>query len=260
MAIDSDTEAHVTADIDAGGVAWITFFHPAQNAMPGYLLEKLASVIERMGEAPEARVIVLQSGGDRAFCAGASFDELVAIQDEEAGFAFFSGFAHVINACRKSPKLIIGRVQGAAVGGGVGLAAAVDYCLATKYARIRLSELAIGIGPFVVGPAIERKIGVAAFSQLTLEPTQFQAAQWAYEKGLYQQVYESADELFHAIEAYAGRLSNYSPAAMRQIKAMLWRGTEDWDTLLAERARTSGRLALSEETKQAIQAFKQRMK
>jgi methylglutaconyl-CoA hydratase len=204
------------------------------------------------------KVIILRSGGERAFCAGASFDELIAIEDYETGKTFFSGFANVINAARKCPKLIIGRVQGKTVGGGVGLASAVDYCLATKFASVKLSELAVGIGPFVVGPAVERKVGTSAMSQLAINATEWQTAQWAKEKGLFADVFETPQEMDDAILVLADRLSASNPEAMAHLKRIFWEGTEHWDDLLIERAETSGKLVLSDFTRNAISAFKKK--
>ncbi len=237
-------------------VATITFYHPAHNSLPSNLLADLTNAITSMGEEEEVLVIVLQSGGNRTFCAGASFDELAAIRNLEEGKRFFSGFANVINACRKCPKLIIGRVQGKTVGGGVGVASAVDYCLATKYASVKLSELAVGIGPFVVGPAVERKIGTSAMSQLAINATEWQSAQWAKEKGLYAEVYESAEEMDVAIKTLTERLISSNPEAMRLLKQVFWEGTEHWDKLLEERAAMSGQLVLSGFTRNAIAKFK----
>lgn len=238
------------------GIATVEFYHPLSNSLPGKLLGELADTITELGGNDEVRVIVLKSSGERAFCAGASFDELISIEDIETGKQFFSGFAKVINACRTCPKLIIGRVQGKAVGGGVGVASAVDYCVATKFASVKLSELAVGIGPFVVGPAVERKIGVSAMSQLAIDATEWQTAQWAKEKGLYTEVYETAEEMDQAIEVLANKLSNSNPEAMELLKKIFWKGTEDWGDLLKERASMSGQLVLSEFTKNAINKFK----
>lgn len=240
------------------GIATIEFYHPLSNSLPGKILAKLANAISDCGQNEEVKVIVLRSSGDRAFCAGASFDELISIQDLEEGKRFFSGFANVINAARKCPKLIIGRIQGKAVGGGVGMASAVDYCLATKYASIKLSELAIGIGPFVVGPAVERKVGTSAMSQMAINATEWWSAEWAREKGLYANVFESTEELDEAVELLAKKLSSSNPEAMAHLKKVFWRGTEDWDDLLAERAAMSGELVLSDFTRDAIKAFKKK--
>ena len=239
-----------------GGVARITFFHPSHNSLPGRLLKELTQAIQNAGADSEVKVIILEGAGDRTFCAGASFDELMAIANLEEGKAFFMGFANVINAIRTCPKFVIGRVQGKAVGGGVGLAASVDYCLATKYAAIKLSELAIGIGPFVVGPAVARKMGQSAFQQLAINATDWQNAYWAREKGLYMEVYDSAKEMDAAIEELSWRLAQSSPAAMEQLKRAAWAGTEDWDELLAQRAAISGELVLSDHSRQALQKIK----
>ncbi|MDB5011394.1 MAG: methylglutaconyl-CoA hydratase [Mucilaginibacter sp.] len=237
------------------GVVTISFYHPAQNSLPAYLLNELTHQIKIAGKNEKTRVIILKSEGDRTFCAGASFDEILQIKDKEAGAAFFSGFARVINECRKSPKIIIGRIQGKAVGGGVGLAAAADYCLATEAASIKLSELAIGIGPFVISPAVIRKVGLPAFSQLTIRASDFQTAQWAKDKGLYNEVYADISSLDTAVNILAEKLSSYHPEALTGLKQILWEGTENWDTLLHERAAISGELVLSEFTQQALQQF-----
>jgi methylglutaconyl-CoA hydratase len=220
------------------------------------VLAALADAVRGLGGRSDVKVVVLGSAGDRAFCAGASFDELVAISDEEEGLRFFMGFAHVINALRSIPQLVIGRVQGKAVGGGVGLAAATDYCLATRFAAVKLSELAVGIGPFVVGPAVERKLGVSAMSQLAVDATAWRSADWAQSRGLYADVLEDVTALDAAVEALAGRLAASNPEAMAELKRVFWSGCEDWDTLLAARAAVSGRLVLSDFTREAIARFK----
>lgn len=245
-------------NIVENGIATITFHHPLSNSLPGAVLQDLANTITELSDREEVKVIVLKSAGDRAFCAGASFDELISIKDFETGKKFFSGFAMVINACRKSSKLIIGRVQGKAVGGGVGVASAVDYCFATKHAAVKLSELAIGIGPFVVGPAVERKIGTSAMSQLAINATEWQSAEWACEKGLYAEVFDTTEEMDEAIETLANKLANSNPEAMGLLKQIFWQGTENWDTLLAERAAMSGKLVLSDFTIEAINKFKKK--
>jgi methylglutaconyl-CoA hydratase len=238
------------------GIGTVTFFHPQSNSLPGALLRELGDTITAIGQRDDVKVIILRSEGQKAFCAGASFDELVAINDKEGGLAFFSGFAHVINAMRKTDKLVIGRVQGKAVGGGVGLASAVDYCFATQQSSVKLSELAVGIGPFVVGPAVERKVGVSAMSQMAIQATEFMSAEWAREKGLYAEVFETEEAMDAAINQLANRLAASSPDAMRELKKIFWQGTENWDTLLVERAGISGRLVLSEFTRNAIAKFK----
>lgn len=250
-------EGSVDISID-NGIGTITFFHPQSNSLPGVILSKLAQTIEDAGTNESVRVIILQSKGDRAFCAGASFDELIAIEDLDTGKKFFMGFANVINAARKCPKPIIGRVQGKAVGGGVGLASAVDYCIATSFASVKLSELAVGIGPFVVGPAVERKIGVSAMSQLAINATEWQSAEWAKDKGLYAEVFETAAEMDEAIQVLAQKLANSNPEALRDLKKIFWEGTEHWDELLQERAGMSGTLVLSDFTKKAIEKFKKK--
>ncbi len=235
-----------------GGIATISFFHPAHNSLPANLLTALTEQITAAGNDPSVLVVILRSEGDKTFCAGASFDELKAVQDLEGGKQFFSGFANVINAMRKCPKFIIGRIHGKAVGGGVGLAAAADYSLATVNATIKLSELAIGIGPFVIGPAVERKMGLSAFSQMAINATEWCTAEWAKDKGLFTEVFESTERLDAYITYFADKLINSSPEAMRELKAVLWQGTENWDMLLGERAAISGQLVLSDFAKKAI--------
>ena len=237
------------------GVGYIEFFHPAHNSLPGNLLSELTRTINSAGDDNTIKVIVLKSGGERTFCAGASFDELVAISNEEAGKHFFSGFANVINAMRKCPKFIIGRVQGKTVGGGVGLAAATDYCMATKFAQIKLSELNLGIGPFVVGPAVQRKIGVSGLSQIAIDANTLFSAEWAMQKGLFTEVYDSTEALDTAVQTFAEKMLSYNPKAMAEMKTMFWRGTEDWDQLLLQRAKISGRLVLSEFTKEKLRGY-----
>jgi methylglutaconyl-CoA hydratase len=248
-------EAYVKQQIQ-NNIATIEFFHPEQNSLPGAILAQLANTITEVGNMSEVKVIILKSGGERTFCAGASFQELIAIEDAATGKVFFSGFANVINAMRKCPKFILGRIQGKTVGGGVGIAASTDYCMATQFASVKLSELNVGIGPFVVSPAIERKMGVSALSQIAIDANTFYDANWAREKGLYAQVFESIEAMDEAVQAFAEHLCTYNPEAMLEMKKVFWRGTENWDELLAERAAISGRLVLSDFTKEKLQKFK----
>ncbi|WP_438972256.1 enoyl-CoA hydratase/isomerase family protein [Polaribacter sp.] len=236
-------------------IATIEFGHPASNSFPSELLDRLAKEFKILSDNNSVAIIVLKSEGEKAFCAGASFDELIAIENLEQGKQFFAGFANVINAMRVCTKLIVGRVQGKTVGGGVGLAAACDYVLATEAAAIKLSELTIGIGPFVIAPAVERKIGLAAFSELTLEATHWKNAYWAKEKGLYAKVLENTKELDIALEHFTQKLASYNTQALLAMKKVLWEQTEHWGDLLLERAKTSGALVLSEATKKALAKF-----
>ena len=248
-------EAHVKSHIEHG-INTIEFFHPQSNSLPGKILEELAKEIHFAGTHDDTRVIILKSDGDKTFCSGASFDELVAIKTEAEGLHFFNGFANVINNMRKCPKFIIGRIQGKCVGGGVGLAAAVDYAIATNKAEIKLSELAVGIGPFVVGPAVERKIGTAAFSALAIDATMWRNADWARKKGLFAEVHESIENMDESVYRLANTLAHSNPEAIAEMKKIFWKGTENWDQLLKERAAISGKLVLSEFTRNAIAKFK----
>ncbi|KIX20770.1 enoyl-CoA hydratase [Flavobacterium sp. 316] len=237
-------------------IATISFFHPAGNSFPSSLLKKLSDEFKSLGNSNKISIIILKSEGTGAFCAGASFDELLAVSNLTEGSLFFSGFANVINAMRKCPKLIIGRAHGKAVGGGVGLLAACDYVFGTHSADIKLSELAIGIGPFVIEPAVTRKIGKTAMSEMTLEPTAWKQATWALEKGLFAKIYPTIDELDLNLNTYTKTLSSYNPEALSEMKKVLWEKTENWDTLLLERAAISGKLVLSDFTKKALLQFK----
>ncbi len=237
-------------------IATIEFGHPASNSFPSELLERLTKAFDQLSSDAAARVIILKSEGDRAFCAGASFDELVAITNLEEGKKFFSGFANVINAMRRCKKPIIGRIQGKTVGGGVGLASACDYCMATESASIKLSELTIGIGPFVIEPAVSRKIGLAAFEALAWDASQWKNAYWAKENGLFSRVFVTLEELDKETQLFAEKLASYNPKALQEMKKATWQGTDHWDELLIERATISGTLVLSEFTKKALVKFK----
>ncbi|MEO7310491.1 MAG: enoyl-CoA hydratase/isomerase family protein [Chitinophagaceae bacterium] len=250
-------DGHVSSHIEHG-INTIEFFHPQSNSLPSKLLEQLAHEIHFAGTHHETRVIVLKSGGDGAFCAGASFEELVAIQTEAEGLRFFSGFAQVINAMRKCPKFIIGRIQGKCVGGGVGLAASVDYAIATDKCEVKLSELAVGIGPFVVGPVVERRIGSSGFSHLAIDASVWRSSDWAKRKGLYAEVHASVENMDESVNRLANALAHSNPEAMLEMKKIFWKGTEHWDELLKERAAISGRLVLSSFTKKALEKFKQK--
>ncbi|MCR9152723.1 MAG: enoyl-CoA hydratase/isomerase family protein [Bacteroidetes bacterium] len=254
---DALQQGYIKSDL-IDGIAHIEFFHPLSNSLPSKLLSELADAISEAGKNEAVKVLLLRSAGERAFCAGASFDELISIQDLDQGKKFFSGFANVINAMRTCPKFIVGRVHGKAVGGAVGLASSVDYCFATKHASVKLSELAVGIGPFVVGPAVERKVGLSGMSELAINATEWRDAEWAHQRGLYYHLHESAEEMDQEIEALLTRLKGFNPEAMRQLKEVFWQGTEHWDQLLADRAAISGELVLSDFTRNAINAFKKK--
>jgi len=247
-------QGSITKNID-NFIATVTFQHPSSNAFPASLLQKLVDTLNNLSQVDTVKIIILKSGGERAFCAGASFDELLAIETQEAGTRFFSGFANLLNAMRLCSKPIIGRVQGKAVGGGVGIIAACDYSFATTQASVKLSELSIGIGPFVIEPAIERKIGAANFSELSLSG-EWHAADWALEKGLYTHTFKNIPEMDNALNSFAQKLANQSAEALYAMKIVLWENTEHWDTLLYKRAAMSGKLVLSKTTKQILNDFK----
>ncbi len=238
------------------GITTIEFMHPQSNSLPRQLLKELSNEIHTAGIDHQTKVVVLRSAGEGAFCAGASFDELTKVETAEKGYEFFSGFAEVINAMRKCPKLIIGRIHGKCVGGGVGLAAAVDYAIAMEGCDIKLSELAVGIGPFAVGPAVQRKIGLSAFSQLAIDATMWRNADWARRKGLYAECHPNLESMDESVRRLSNQLARTNPEAMQELKKMFWQGTDDWDTLLMQRAAISGRLVLSSFTKEAIATFK----
>ncbi|WP_405400346.1 enoyl-CoA hydratase/isomerase family protein [Maribacter sp. Asnod2-G09] len=239
-----------------GKVAHVEFGHPASNSFVSELLERLTDTINELSEDQAISVILLKSEGEKAFCAGASFDELLEVSNLEEGKAFFSGFAHVINAMRKCKKVIVGRVHGKTVGGGVGLAAACDYVYSNVNASIKLSELSIGIAPLVIAPAVARKIGNAAMGEMSLAPTEWKSAYWAQEKGLFNKVYDSADEMDKELDFFIHKLASYNAEALTEWKKVLWEGTDHWDTLLTERAAITGKLALSDFTRKALSKFK----
>lgn len=252
--MDKTQQGHVNCSIK-DKIATIEFFHPAHNSLPSNLLGQLADQISSCGTNEEVLLILVKSGGDRTFCAGASFNELVSIEDEQTGKNFFMGFANVINAIRKCPKIVIGRIQGKAVGGGVGLSSAFDYAIATKFASVKLSELAVGIGPFVIGPAVQRKMGLAAFSHLAINATEWQTADWAKARGLFQEVFDTAEQMDQYIDVFLKRLAGMNPEALAKLKSVFWEGTDHWDQLLESRAETSGKLVLSDFSKKTIQSF-----
>jgi len=254
----------MTTDISKGSIhttihnkiASIEFHHPSGNSFPSQLLQRLTDEFNKLSNNNEIAIIILKSKGEKVFCAGASFDELLAVSNYAEGTEFFSGFANVINAMRKCSKLIVGRVQGKAVGGGVGLASACDYVFATHNSSIKLSEFTIGIGPFVIAPAVERKVGTNGLAELTLAADEWQTAEWAMQKGLYAKVFDSLEALDTELDNFTIKLSNYNPEALSEMKKVLWEDTENWGTLLYERAAVSGKLVLSDFTKQALQQFK----
>ena len=251
-------EGYVKIETRGGGVTVIEFFHPQSNSLPAAILNELAQEIHSAGLQKETKVIILRSAGTGAFCAGASFTELSAITNAEEGKKFFSGFAHVINAMRKCPKLIIARIHGKCVGGGVGLAAAADYAIAVAAAEIKLSELSIGLGPFVVGPAIQRKLGLSAFSQLAIDAAMWRPADWARRKGLYAELHRNIEDMEESVQRLANELAHSDPQAIAEMKKILWEGTEGWDELLAHRAAVSGKLVAGAFTKTALEKLKKK--
>jgi methylglutaconyl-CoA hydratase len=251
----SSDQAYVKSQLDERGLMTIEFFHPKHNSLPSDLLAELRKQILEAGASEQVSLILLRSGGERSFCAGASFDELISINDLETGTKFFSGFAGVINAIRTCGKIVLGRLQGKAVGGGVGLASAVDYAFATRFSSVKLSELNIGIGPFVIGPAVERKVGVSTFSQMSLRADQFFSPEWAQQRGLYAEVFENAEDMDDAIQAFTEFLLGTNPQARAELKSIFWEGTDHWDDLLSERAKKSGELVLSEYTKATLAKY-----
>lgn len=237
------------------GICTIEFYHPKGNSLPKALLADLAETIISAGKNPKAKVIILKSTGKGAFCAGASFDELSSLQTIEESKEFFSGFAHVILAMKSCPKFILSRIHGKAVGGGVGLIAASDYALASTEAFIKLSELSIGIGPFVIAPLVERKIGVSALSTLSINAQNWKKAEWGYEKGLFNALFKTVEDLDLGIQKLALQLSKSSEEAMRELKKALWSNTQDFDTLLFEKAEITGKLALGPFTRDFLRDF-----
>ncbi|GGD51054.1 enoyl-CoA hydratase/isomerase family protein [Muriicola marianensis] len=238
------------------GVATVEFGHPASNSFVSEMLDRLTKILRDLSENTAVSVIVLKSEGDRAFCAGASFDELLAVSNHREGTAFFSGFAHVINAMRACAQPIIGRVQGKAVGGGVGLISACDYVFATEDAAVRLSELTIGIAPLVIAPAVKRKVGVSGLAELSLAPKEWKNAYWAKDNGLFSKVFQNIKEMDKELDFFTSQLASYNREALVALKKVLWEGTGNWDELLLSRAAITGELALSEQTRKAMEAFK----
>lgn len=252
MTTPTETEQDGTVTLTVNNrIATVTFFHPKRNALPAAILRQLVEAIDAAAANADVRVIILASEGGGAFCAGASFDELRALRSVDEGKEFFSGFARVILAMRRCPKIIIGRVQGKVVGGGVGLVSATDYSFALPQASIRLSELAIGLGPFVVGPVIERKIGRAAFAALAVD-ADWRDAEWGERHGLYTRIMDTEAAMDSVLPALANRLAGANPEAVAQLKRILWEGTNHWETLLFDRAAISGKLAMSEFTARAV--------
>lgn len=237
-------------------IATISFQHPAGNSFPSHLLQKLTAELNTLSSDDDVLIIILKSEGAGAFCGGASFDELVSITDLEIGTRFFSGFANVINAMRKCSKLIVGRIHGKAVGGGVGLASACDYTFATKNASIKLSELAVGIGPFVIAPAVKRKMGLKGLAEMTLNPQIWKSAEWAFNEGLYSMLFDDDKQMDIELNLFCNRLTKYNPEALSEMKKVFWEGTDNWGTLLYERAAISGSLVLSDHTKEFLTEFR----
>ncbi|QBA65276.1 enoyl-CoA hydratase/isomerase family protein [Muriicola soli] len=237
-------------------VATVEFGHPAGNSFVSELLLRLTNELNELSANKEVSLIVLASEGEGAFCAGASFHELMAVSNQNEATEFFSGFAHVINAMRNCSQPIVGRVQGKAVGGGVGLISACDYVFATEDAAVKLSELSIGIAPLVIAPAVKRKVGASGLAELSLAPTEWKNAYWAKEKGLFSKVFSNTGEMDKELDFFTSQLAKYNPEALAGMKKALWEGTEEWGSLLTDRAAITAALGLSNYTKKALAAFK----
>jgi methylglutaconyl-CoA hydratase len=229
--------------------AVIEFYHPAHNSMSMKLLKSMAELFDDLNDVKDIKCILLTSAGKGSFCAGANFEELKSIKNESEGLHFFSGFGNVINSMRRCTKLVIGRIHGKAVGGGVGLISACDIAFGTVNTSIRLSELAIGIGPFVIAPAVIRKTGIAAFSDLSFNPLEWKSADWAQNHGLFSKVFENTEGLDDHIKSYVDCISSFSIDAIAENKKLLWEGTENWHQLLLDRAAISGKLILNSDLK-----------
>jgi len=236
-------------------IGTIEFYHPKGNSLPGGILKELTKVIHEASIDSSTQVLVLKSGGEGAFCAGASFDELCNISNAEEGKEFFMGFANVINAMRTCPKMIICRIHGKAVGGGIGIIAASDFSVAMKGASIRLSELSLGIGPFVVGPAVGRKLGTSAFATLAIDAKTWYGSDWALANGLYNKLTDSVGELDKEVDRLAKSLAESNPNALRNMKDIMWQSTGHWSATLEQRAEISGELVLSDYTRNFINEF-----
>ena len=255
-ASDPRTEGEVDVRI-RDAIATVSFSHPRSNSLPSALLRRIAAEITEVSGNSGIKVIVLRSAGEKAFCAGASFDEMKAVSDASSGREFFSGFARVILAMTRAPQFVVARVQGKVTGGGVGLVAASDYVLAVRAAALKLSELAVGLGPFVIGPVVERKAGRGPFAAMSID-ADWRSAEWAERHGLYARVFDDAKEMDKALDALLDFLQGANPEAIRQFKKALWADTQDWPQLLEQRAGISGALALSAHTRAAIERFERR--
>jgi methylglutaconyl-CoA hydratase len=240
-------------------ISIITFGTPKSNSLPGEILEKLAQTILDEGSKNEVKAILLKSDGDKSFCAGASFDELLEIEELEKSKIFFGGFAKVLNAMRNCGKLVIVRVQGKTTGGGVGIACAADYCFATEEAAMALTELNLGIGPFVIGPFVERKVGKSAYSAMSID-ADFRSADWCEKHDVYHSVSENIEIMDVEINAFMEKLSTRSSDALALIKKVSWEGTEHFEQLMPERILMSASLILEDSAKENIGKIKERLR
>lgn len=240
-------------------IAEITFGTPKSNSLPGAILEKLAQTILEEGVKKEVKAILIKSAGEKAFCAGASFDELLAIDELETSKKFFGGFAKVLNAMRNCGKIVVVRVQGKTTGGGVGIACGADYCFATKDAALALTEINLGIGPFVIGPYVERKIGKSQFSAMAID-AEFRSAEWAEEHNIYHSVSENIAEMDIKLDDFLQKLSTRSDDALALIKKVSWEGTDYFNMLMPDRIHMSASLILEDSAKKNIEAIKERLR
>lgn len=240
-------------------VAEITFGTSKSNSLPGAILEKLAKTILEEGGKKEVKAILLKSEGEKAFCAGASFDELLEIAELETSKKFFGGFAKVLNAMRNCGKIVVVRVQGKTTGGGVGIACGADYCFATKHSALALTELNLGIGPFVIGPYVERKIGKSQFAAMAID-ADFRSATWAEQHNIYHSVSDSIQEMDEKLDEFLLTLAGRSADALALIKKVSWEGTDHFYDLMPARIHMSASLILEDYAKENICKIKERLR
>ena len=240
-------------------ISHIEFGTSKSNSLPGEILELLAQTILSEAAKVDVKAIVLKSSGEKAFCAGASFDELLQIDELEISKKFFGGFAKVLNAMRTCGKLVIVRVQGKTTGGGVGIACGADYCFATKDSSLALTELNLGIGPFVIGPYVERKIGKSEFTAMAID-ADFRSAQWAERNHIYHVVSDSIEEMDEKLTVFLDTLASRSADALALLKKVSWEGSEHFEKLMPERIQMSASLILEDSAKENINKIKERLR
>ncbi len=231
-----------------GPVATVTLNRPdSHNAFNPEMIGAITAAFRSLGDNPVVRVIVL-TGRGRSFCAGAD----VGYMRETADYTFEENVADgqaifdLMQAVDSCPKAVVGRINGAAIGGGAGLTACCDIAIAVERAKFAFSEVRLGIVPAIISPFVVAKIGAANSREMFLTGERFLAPK-ALEIGLVQQVAADEAALDSAVQERVEQLLMAAPGAQADAKKLIRtvsgqpkEAMRDFTTDLIARRRASG--------------------